>query len=57
MKIQAALLAVSGLMLASTAFAQTAGKPILAATADWNIYSAGPHQAINDAKVEGGKAV
>jgi len=57
MKIQAALLAAGGLVLASAAFAQTAGTPILAATADWTIYSAGPHQSIDDAKVEGGKAV
>ena len=57
MKIQAALLAASGLILASTASAQTAGTSILAATADWDIHSAGPHQSINDAKVEGGKAV
>jgi len=57
MKIHAALLAASGLILASAAPAQTAGTPILAATADWDISSAGPHQAINDTKVEGGKAV
>ena len=57
MKIQAALLAASGLILASTASAQTAGTSILAATADWDIHSAGPHQSINDAKVEGGNAV
>jgi len=57
MKIQAAVLAASGLILASTASAQTAGTSILAATADWDIHSAGPHQSINDAKVEGGKAV
>jgi len=57
MKVQAALLAASGLILASATFAQTAGTPILAATADWNIFSAGPHQPINDSKVEGGKAV
>ena len=57
MKIQAALLAASGLILASAAFAQTAGTPILAATADWNIYGTAPHQPINDTKVEGGKAV
>ena len=57
MKIQAALLAASGLILASAASAQTAGTPILAATADWDIHSAAPHQAINDTKVEGGKAV
>jgi len=57
MKIQAALLAASGLILASAASAQAAGTPILAATADWDIHSAGPHQSINDAKVEGGKAV
>jgi len=57
MKIQAALLAASGLILASAASAQTAGTPILAATADWNIASAGQHQPINDPKVEGGKAV
>lgn len=56
MKIQAALLAASTLILASAASAQTAGTPILAPTADWIIYSAGPHQPINDAKVEGGKA-
>jgi len=57
MKIQAALLAASGLILASVASAQTAGTPILAATADWDIHSAGPHQSINDTGVEGGKAV
>jgi hypothetical protein len=57
MKIRAALLAASGLILVSAASAQTAGTPILAATADWNIYGAGPHQAIDDTKVEGGKAV
>ena len=57
MKIQAALLAASGLILASAASAQTTGTPILAATTDWDIFSAGPHQSINDAEVEGGKAV
>ena len=57
MKIQAALLVASGLILASAASAQTAGTPILAPMADWTIYSAGPHQSIDDAKVEGGKAV
>ena len=57
MKIQGALLAASGLILASAASAQTAGTPILAATADWDIFSAAPHQAIVDPKVEGGKAV
>lgn len=56
MKIHAALLAASALILASAASAQT-GTPILAATTDWTIYSAGPHQTINDTKVEGGKAV
>ena len=56
MKIQAALLAASGLILASAASAQTAGTPILTATADWAIHG-GPHQAINDSKVEGGTAV
>jgi len=57
MKIQAALLAVSGLILASAASAQTAGTPILAPTTDWFINSAGPHQTIDDSKVEGGKAI
>jgi hypothetical protein len=57
MKIQAALLAASGLLLASAASAQTAGTPILAATAEWDIFSAAPHQPISDTKVEGGKAV
>ncbi|MEO6360065.1 MAG: hypothetical protein ABIO43_05770 [Sphingomicrobium sp.] len=57
MKTQAALLAASSLILAAAASAQTSGTPILAATADWTIYSAGPHQAMNDTKVEGGKAV
>src|SRR5437870_4342236 len=57
MKIQAALLAASGLIIASAASAQTAGTPILAATADWDIFSGGPHQPITDPKVEGGKAV
>jgi len=57
MKIQAALLAASGLVLASAASAQTAGTLILAATADWDIFSGGPHQPISDPKVEGGKAV
>ena len=57
MKIQTALLAVSGLILASAAVAQTAGKPILAATAEWDIFSGGPRQPITDPKVEGGKAV
>lgn len=57
MKIQAALLAASGLILASAASAQTAGTPILAPAADWIIYSAGPHQSVDDTKVEGGKAV
>lgn len=57
MKIQAALLAASGLILASTASAQVAGTPILAAAADWDIRSAGSHQPIDDSKVEGGKAV
>jgi hypothetical protein len=57
MKIQAALLAASALILASTASAQTAGTPILAPMADWIIYSAGPHQSIDDTKVDGGKAV
>ena len=57
MKIQAALLAFSGLILATAASAQTAGTPILAATTDWIIYSKEPHQPIADAKVEGGKAV
>ena len=57
MKIQAALLAASGLILASAASAQTAGTPILAPIADWYIVSAGPHQSITDTKVDGGKAV
>ena len=57
MKIQAALLAAGGLILASAASAQTAGTPILAPMADWYIVDAGPHQAITDTKVEGGKAV
>jgi hypothetical protein len=57
MKVQAALLAGIGLILASAASAQTAGTPILAPTADWMIWSAGPHRPIQDAKVEGGKAV
>jgi hypothetical protein len=57
MKIQAALLAFSGLLLASAASAQTAGTPILATTAEWDIFSGGAHQAITDTKVEGGKAV
>ena len=57
MKIQAALLVASALILASAASAQTAAPPILTSSADWNIYSAGPHQSINDTKVEGGKAV
>ena len=57
MKIQAALLAFSGLILASAAFAETAGTPILAPTVDWAIYGTSPHQPITDAKVEGGKAV
>jgi hypothetical protein len=57
MKIQAALLATSGLILASAASAQTAGTPILAPATDWGINSAGPHQTIDDPKVEGGKAV
>jgi hypothetical protein len=56
MKIQAALLTATGLILASAVSAQTAGTPILTATADWAIHG-GPHQAINDSKVEGGKAV
>ena len=56
MKIQAALLAASVLILASAASAQT-GTPILAATTDWTIYSAGAQQTITDTKVEGGKAV
>jgi len=57
MKIQAALLAASGLILASAASAQTAGTLILAATAEWDIFSGGAHQPITDPKVEGGKAV
>ena len=57
MKIPTALLAFSGLILASAAVAQTAGTPILAPTADWFIYGSSPHQPITDAKVEGGKAV
>ena len=57
MKIQAALLGFSGLLLASAASAQSAGTPILAATTDWIIYSKEPHQPISDTKVEGGKAV
>ena len=57
MKIHTALLAASGLILASAAVAQTAGTPILAPTADWFIYGSSPHQPITDAKVEGGKAV
>ena len=57
MKIQAALLAFSGLLLASAASAQTAGTPILAPTADWFIYGSSPHQPVADSKVEGGKAV
>jgi len=57
MKIRTALLAVSGLILASAAFAETAGTPILAPTVDWAIYGTSPHQPITDAKVEGGKAV
>lgn len=57
MKIQAALLAAGGLILASAASAQTAGTPILAPSADWTIYSKEAHQAIDDPKVEGGKAV
>ena len=57
MKIQAALLAFSGLILASAASAQTVGMPILAATAEWDMFSVAPHQVISDSKVEGGKAV
>jgi hypothetical protein len=57
MKIHAILLAANGLILASTASAQSAATPLLAATADWDIRSTGPHQPINDTKVEGGKAV
>ena len=57
MKIQAALLAASGLIFAAPGSAQTAGTPILAATAEWDISSAAPHQVISDTKVEGGKAV
>ena len=57
MKIQAALLAAGALILASASYAQSAGTPILAATADWYINSTGPHQPISDTKVEGGKAV
>jgi hypothetical protein len=57
MKIQAALLAASGLILASAVSAQTAGTPILTATADWAIHGVGLHQSINDTNVEGGKAV
>src|SRR4051812_7343760 len=57
MKIRTALLAASGLILASAGVAQTAGTPILAATAEWDIFSGGPHQPIADPKVEGGQAV
>ena len=57
MKIRAAFLAASGLVLASAASAQTAGTPILAATAEWDMFSVAPHQVISDSKVEGGKAV
>ena len=57
MKIPTALLAFSGLILASAAVAQTAGTPILAPTAEWDIFSGGGHQPIADTKVEGGKAV
>ena len=57
MNIRAAFLVASGLILASAASAETAGTPILAATADWDIHSAAPHQSINDTKVEGGKAI
>jgi hypothetical protein len=56
MKIHAALLAASALILASAASAQT-GSPILAPTTDWTVYSKVPHQSISDAKVEGGKAI
>ncbi|HTN40854.1 MAG TPA: hypothetical protein VLZ84_06860 [Asticcacaulis sp.] len=57
MKISIALLVASGLILPSASYAQSAETPILAATADWYINSPGPHQSINDSKVEGGKAV